>query len=381
MELPGQQTPRGFHGWASCPQAGCSGWWARLLLVSMSTMKKSPRTLDEVALARLLRGQDGVVSRQQVLELGGRAADIRRKRRRREWAIVHDGVYVQHTGPITSRQRRWAALLACWPAVLHRGSALDAHGFSRDRRPTGGREPIRVAVDASRKVVPPSGVHVERVRGLASWTMAQRRPPRVTVDFAALKEAADCTESEAIALLADVCRQGLTTAARLRKALVHLTRLPGRSAMLAVLHDVESGTYSLLEHRYLELVERAHGLPSGQRQRREVAADRVVFRDVRYAQQRALVELDGRFGHSDTDDRWDDLDRDLAAAVSGSVTVRLGWRQVLEPCRVAAAISEILASRGWAGSPFPCSPDCPLTDRGSVRSADDPDPPRTDLGA
>ena len=104
------------------------------------------------ALARLLRSQDGVISRQQVLDQGGRASDIRRKRRRREWAVVHDGVYVQHTGPITRKQRQWAAVLACAPAFLHRGSALDAHGFTRDHLPQGGHEPVWLAVDAARRV-------------------------------------------------------------------------------------------------------------------------------------------------------------------------------------------------------------------------------------
>jgi len=331
--------------------------------------------MDEVGLARLLRAQDGVVARRQVLARGGTPADIRRKRRRREWATVHTGVYVQHTGPLTRRQRLWAAVLACdADAVLHRESALEAHGLTRDRGPTSAM--IHVAVDESRRVTPPSGIRLERIQGLAGWVPAVRRPPRVAVELAALKVASDRDETGAIAVLADVCRQGLTTPARLVGALERLPRLAGRARLLEVLADVAAGTHSVLEHRYLVKVERAHGLPAGVRQQREVAAEGVVFRDVLHLDQRTLVELDGRFGHTDSDDRWDDLDRDLASAATGRITLRLGWRQVLEPCRVAAAVGAVLQARGWDGGPTPCSEECGL-DTGGSGSPGDPDPPRT----
>ncbi len=266
--------------------------------------------VDEVGLARLLRTQDGVVSRAQALALGGTPAEIRRRRRRRMWATLHPGVYVDHTGPPTIRQRQWAAVLACGPgAALHRQSALEAHGLTRDRaRDRAQRSAaIRVAIDASRRVEPPPGVQVERVLGIGDWIVGSRRPPRVAVELAVLKVASDREEAGAIADLADVCRQGLTTPDRLVAALARLPRLPGRREMLLVLDDVASGAHSVLEQRYLDLVERTHELPAGDRQRREVTADGVVLRDVRYAVARTLVELDGRFGHTDTDDRWDDL--------------------------------------------------------------------------
>ena len=334
--------------------------------------------VDEVGLARLLRTQDGVVSRAQVLALGGTPAEIRRRRRRRMWATLHPGVYVDHTGPPTIRQRQWAAVLACGPgAALHRQSALEAHGLTRDRAQRSAA--IQVAIDASRRVEPPPGVQVERVLGVGDWIVGSRRPPRVAVELAVLKVASDREEAGAIADLADVCRQGLTTPDRLVAALARLPRLPGRREMLLVLDNVASGAHSVLEQRYLDLVERTHGLPAGDRQRREVTADGVVLRDVRYAVARTLVELDGRFGHTDTDDRWDDLDRDVVAAVAGQVTLRLGWRQVLHPCRTAERVAAVLRARGWDGVPLPCGrPGC---DVGGSGPSGDPDPPRTWLSA
>ncbi|MEJ7794039.1 MAG: hypothetical protein WKF50_00660 [Nocardioides sp.] len=335
--------------------------------------------MDELGLARLLREQDGVVARRQVLELGGTPNDVRRKRRRREWTMVHPGVYVHHSGPLTRRQRLWAAVLACGSgAVLHRESALEAHGLTRDRSPAAST--IYVAVEASRRVDPPPGVRVERVEGLTDWVPAVRRPPRTGVELAALKVTGGSTETGAIAVVADVCRQGLTTPDRLVAALTRLPRLTGRARLLEVLSDVASGAHSVLEHRYLDEVERAHGLPRGVRQRREVTSDGVAFRDVLYVDQAALVELDGRFGHTDTDDRWDDLDRDIASATTGRITLHLGWRQVLDPCRLATAVGAALRARGWHGAPIPCGPDCML-DAGGSESPGDPDPPQTPRSA
>ncbi|WP_234802251.1 type IV toxin-antitoxin system AbiEi family antitoxin domain-containing protein [Mycolicibacterium fortuitum] len=49
----------------------------------------------------LLRRQDGVISRSQALDAGLRNHEIRRLLGRNEWARVHTGVYVHHTGPLT----------------------------------------------------------------------------------------------------------------------------------------------------------------------------------------------------------------------------------------------------------------------------------------
>ncbi len=75
----------------------------------------------------------------------------------------------------------------------------------------------------------------------------------------------------------------------------------------------------------------------------------------------ANVELDGRLGHDRAVDRWADLERDLVSAQTGELTVRVGWLQVLEAHRLAAALGAILQARGWRGRPHPCGPDCSIT--------------------
>jgi hypothetical protein len=74
-----------------------------------------------------------------------------------------------------------------------------------------------------------------------------------------------------------------------------------------------------------------------------------------------IVELDGRLVHELALDRWDDLARDVDALVSGALTLRLGWAQVLQPCRAASVVAAILIERGWRGTPAACSSKCPVT--------------------
>lgn len=315
--------------------------------------------LDHAALDRLLREQAGVVARHQLASIGATRTDVRRMLARRELVEVHRKVYISHTGQPSRRQLEWAAVLACAPAALHRESALDAHGMTNDRAPTAGRrQPIHLMVDRDRRISPPAGVLIERVADPTRWVQDHRRPPRAAFDFAVLKTASTRDEAGAIALLSDAVHQGLTTAERLVGTIADLPRLRQRALLTEVLTDVAAGTRSVLERRYMREVERAHGLPAGERQLRQRTASGVVCRDVRYGEQRTLVELDGAFGHRDATDRWADLQRDLDASVADHVTLRPGWAQVLEPCRLAAIVGRVLRQRGWQQPVRPCRTGC-----------------------
>lgn len=250
--------------------------------------------------------------------------DLRRLVRRRVWAAVHPGVYVDHTGPTTWQQRAWAAVLATEPSALFGSSALRALDGPGRRGDDDG--PVHVAVARYRSLHAPAG-----------------------------------DELGVVSALADAVRARLTTADRLQAAPATRTRLPRRALLEAVLEDVAQGTDSVLEHGYLVRVERAHGLPRGARQVREKATrkPRTVYRDVAHETCGVLVELDGARTHETTEDRDLDLARDLDAVVSGRVTVRLGWGQVFRtPCATAQVVGEVLRRRGWAGEVRRCD-RCP----------------------
>lgn len=67
--------------------------------------QSQPRRMDLTRLQELMREQDGVVSRRQVLLCGGDDNDIECRLRSRQWATLHRGVYVDHTGVPSWTQR------------------------------------------------------------------------------------------------------------------------------------------------------------------------------------------------------------------------------------------------------------------------------------
>ncbi len=303
--------------------------------------------MDDVS--ALLSDQGGVVARRQLLAAGLRPHDLERMLRRRELAPVHPGVFVDHTGEPSWHQRAWAGVLYAWPAALSHSSAVRAaEGPGRH-----GGEPglIEVAVAGDRSLTSPAGVRVRRIRGLEPRVQWNLGPPRTRYEDALLDVASEAaSDLEAIGLLADACGGRRTTAGRLATAAASRLRLRRRDWLLDVLTDVASGTCSVLEHGYLERVERGHGLPRGHRQSMALQGDSMSYQDVAYEDYGLIVELDGRLFHSSVGERDRDLERDLITSSRGGTTVRLGWGQVFErPCATAAAVGRLLQERGWAG--------------------------------
>lgn len=319
--------------------------------------------MDDHALGRLLRDdlahQDGVVARHQLEASGAAPHDLKRWVRNRLLARVHPGVYVDHTGLLTDRQQVWAAVLACGPGAAH---------CLADRP----HPPIHVAIDARRRNVPPPGVRLHRVRGLAAQVLDTASPPRLRPEHDVLL-AIDLAErdEDVVRLLTDAVRSRATTAARIREVVVSRSRLRHRGLVLAVLHDAENGTHSVLEWRYLRDVERAHGLPAATWQRRRRAGGRVEYADAIYERQQVVVEIDGRAGHEGWDAENRDGRRDLDQAAEGWLPVRLRSRQVLrDSCETAGRIAMLLQSRGWTGSLRRCGDHCRTSMDVPVRPVD-----------
>jgi hypothetical protein len=319
--------------------------------------------MDTDSINRLLGHQEQVLSREQVLARGGNDNDIARKLRRREWAQVHPGVYVDHTGPLTREQEEWAALLYYAPAALTGLSAMRAYGrpLGRPLEPSSRRPMVHLAVDRDRRLKARPGIRITRMQRFGNDVLENFSPPRVRLEHVVMELAsAACREVDAVAVICDAVQSRRTTAGRLLTALEARPRLRHRALLRRILADVASGAYSVLEREYLLRVERPHGLPTGSRQRRVRIGRSSAYRDVDYVQHDTIVELDGRLGHEAATDRWSDLERDIDSAVAGSLTVRLGWGQVLDPCRVAVAVHRALLTRGWTGRPRGCSPPCPV---------------------
>lgn len=304
---------------------------------------------------RIAREQDGVVSRRQLAEAGLDPHDLRRLLRRRDLAPLHRGVFVTHTGEPTWRQRAWGAVLHAEPAALWGPSALDA--VRRGRGP-GPSLPVHVAIDGARRTAGTEGVVIHRVTGLAGRVRWRSLPPRMRTEEAVVDAAASARdEFAAVAALTDAVQARLTTPGELARVLSSRTRVARRSLLAAVVADLDAGTDSVLEHGFLTRVERPHGLPQGRRQAR--LAGLAARYDVLYEAARVIVELDGRTYHSLARDRYADLERDVEAAVTGHLTVRLGWGQVFSTsCATAERLAALMKQRGWSGCLRRC-PSCP----------------------
>jgi len=309
----------------------------------------------------ILKEQAGVISRSQVLGTEHDDNYIEVMLRRKEWRRVHRGVYVNHTGDLTWLQRAWAAVLFYAPAALCNESALAL--IKRKRAVLdvvgGSRAVLHVAIAEKRRVEKLAGVTIHRLRSFDALAPEVPSPRRVRVEHAVLHAAASADdEAAAVAVISDACQQRITTVQRLRDMLLEQSRLRHRRLLLAILDDVASGAYSVLERNFLLRVERPHGLPTATRQRHVRVGRASAYRDVEYVEPGLIIELDGRLGHEWTGDRWDDMERDIDSTIAGSVTVRVGWGQVLEPCRLAQAIDKLLRARGGAGAISSCGPSC-----------------------
>jgi hypothetical protein len=273
--------------------------------------------------------------------------------RRRELAVVHPGVYVNHTGLLSWNQRAWAAVLHYWPAALARESALPS--------PLPG-EPIQVAVATTRNVKRVPGVVVRRTADFDARVRWMRSPPRVAIEHAVIDVAAQKSDRLArFHVLAKACQGRETTAALITTTLSGRRRVPDRTFLVDLLADLAEGACSVLEREYLEL-ERHHGLPGAddRRQRPAEVNGRKAYRDVDHGEFGCVVELDGRPFHDTSQARDKDFERDLDAAVGDDLrSVRLTYGQVLRNgCRTVRKVATLLERGGWPG-PFVRCPACP----------------------
>ena len=308
-------------------------------------------------LSRVLAAQDGVVSRAQLLEGGLQPHDVLRMVRRRQLSPVHTGVYVNHTGPLSDRQRLWAASLAVSEGVLAGRAAQWLGGMAVPRGSLQVVELVAPFSASGRHEL--EGIEVRRRRGWESLVVVGS-PARLRVEDATV-DLADAASDElgVVDELTRAVQSRRTTAERLLVTARERSRLCRRAFLTEVLGDVVTGVCSVLEHGYLTRVERPHGLPVGRRQVRVVGPrGRSAFEDVEY-DGGLVMELDGRLGHDSARGRDADFDRDLEAAADGRRTSRISYGQVYgRACWTAERVGRLLRTVcGWDGEMRAC-PSC-----------------------
>ncbi len=304
---------------------------------------------DEAAL--VIREQEGVITFAQARAAGMSKSEIRWHLARGDWQRLRTGVYATFSGPVPRRCRLWAAVLAAGPgAVLSHESAAELAGLA-------GKHPgaIHITIPEERRIRRAAGVVLHLSARIDDARHPALRPPQTRIEETII----DLTQTaqsllDAFGWLGRAVNDRMTTEDRLLATMSQRPRLRWRQPLREALGDLKAGCRSVLELSYLREVERAHGLPAGERQSPVDAGPGRgrIYLDVRYRQYRVRVELDGRAAHPDHL-RHRDWERDNLAAETHEAPLRYMTPEVVEEsCRVAAQVARSLGNGGCPAHPI-----------------------------
>ncbi|OFE16556.1 hypothetical protein BA895_02890 [Humibacillus sp. DSM 29435] len=301
---------------------------------------------------RLLRariaGQAGLFSRPQALGAGITDDTIAWRVKTGRWVTVHPGVYLTTPGRDDWEMRAVAGLLYVGaPSGLRGASAAFAWGLVPSPPAL-----LEVVVPAQRRGTSKVGLTVVRSRKASERMHPSAWPHRTTVEHTVLDLSMGAGVDRFVSLAARALQRGLASEQTLVDALSGRPNQSHRVLVTEALTDVAAGAESAAERRYINDVERAHGLPEGRRQARAGGLRR---RDNEYDTVQVVVEIDGRLAHAGWSAQQRDGLRDREAAKGGRLTVRGYWADVaVTPCSFALDLGGIFRTRGWVETLRPC---------------------------
>jgi very-short-patch-repair endonuclease len=280
-----------------------------------------------------VRGQHGVVTRHQLLELGYSPKAIKHRVARGRLHPVGRGVYAVGTPRITRYGRWMAAVLMCGPdAALSHESAAALLEIRADRS---GVIEVSVPGHAARR---PPGVRVHRRARRGAWEVTRHHGIPVTSPACTLVDlAARLTRAGLEAAVNEADKRDLIDPESLRSALDQLARRPGVATLRELLDRVTfSLTDSELERYFLPIARRA-GLASPETQ----ATVNGFVVDFYWPDLGLVVETDGLRYHRTPVQQARDRLRDQIHLKAGVTPLRFTHAQVrFEP----EYVEEILAS-------------------------------------
>lgn len=321
-------------------------------LGAMRIVEELPFVEDD-AFGRLVRWQNGIISRLQALRFVS-ARSIRRAVERQRWRRVHWGIYQTQPGLLDVPQRQWVAVLAAGAdlpaaadaeqACLGGLSALQVHGLRHIKA-----HAIHVLVPASRRVRAPAGVIVHRTREMPQrWETRNVRPPAALAGRSVMDAAAWArSDEEARLIVAASFQQRIVTLREIETAADTMLNAPRRRLVLRSAWDCDGGSHSLTELDLVRLCRQA-GLPVPTRQvKRTDRAGRTRYLDALFEPWKVAIEIDGAH-HLNVHQMWDDAIRQNSLELAGYVVLRYPAHVIREhPERVAAEIREALMRAGW----------------------------------
>jgi very-short-patch-repair endonuclease len=298
--------------------------------------------LDEVALSRLLRDQELIISRQQALVCGMTPEQLRHKiRPGGPWQRLLPGVYLAATGSPTRRQNEIAALrCGGGRSVLTGSAALLHHGIQvRDSKT------IIVLVPASQARPSRSFVRIWPTTRMPELVMADGAI-RFTLAARAVADAARELGSfrEVRAVTAEAVQRRRCRLAQLTE---ELEQAPMRQSawLRRALGEVADGVRSVAEADLRTLI-KAAGLPLPTVNARLYAGRTfLAVADAWWPDAGVAVEVDSREWHLSPEDWQHTLRRHAGLSAHGIIVLHVTPRQIrTEAGRVATDIGAALQS-------------------------------------
>jgi very-short-patch-repair endonuclease/predicted transcriptional regulator of viral defense system len=290
---------------------------------------------SDALIADLARRQHGVVTREQLLDLGlGRRA-IGHRRERLRLHVVHRGVYaVGHT--VLTREGRWMAAVLATDGVAshHMAGAIWELRASNVVEVTSAAALRRPGIRIHRSVLPADEVTVERA--IPVTTVA-----RTLVDLAASLPPWQLERA-----LNEAENRRLGGPLSVPDLLERYPRRAGVPALRAILKRGADISRSELEARFFEFVAE-RDLPAPQRNGQIQVRGEWLECDCVWRRERVVVELDGRRFHSTALAFERDRTRDRRLSAAGWTVIRITWSQLTaERDALEADLRAVLRHRG-----------------------------------
>ena len=257
-----------------------------------------------------------MLSRCQLRELGITHDHVRNEVVAQRWASLGRQTIAVHRGPLPVLARGWAAVWEVGEriAALDGVTALEAAGL------TGFDEArLHLSVKHTHDTRPLPGVAVHKVIRRVGGEVASNGIPRVRPAVAAVRAAGwAVSDRQAALLLLMPVQQGLMTPAALHEASRLCLGRRRRGFITRVVADVALGVQSLGELDFARMC-RARGLPEPSRQVVREGPRGRIYLDVRWAEFRLVVEIDGVQHRLGLAVSLDNLSRNSVALTSDTV--------------------------------------------------------------
>jgi hypothetical protein len=283
---------------------------------------RSQRQARLTAIRPIAEQQDRVISRRQLRDAGWSWHHVDHEVRQGRWTIVAPEVVALQNAPLIWHQMLWLGVLHAGP-----GSALSHRTACQLNGLTGWEgDDVEVLTTKGHTVerLPGLVVHETR-RDFSAWVHPVRKPPRLSIDFAALLTAERQPRiPPGIGVLAAAVQQRLTTADRLFAASKVISKLRHGQHFRLALGDIGGGAHSFAE---LDVARRCRAAvlqpPTRQRVRRD-ASGRRRYLDAEWDLPDGSVlvlEIDGSF-HLETEHWWRDMKRERKIVIGGRTVLR-----------------------------------------------------------